>query len=157
MDDKAKDLLENSRLYTKVIAGRLRRDYPNAFRDVNSIERFEFFSTIAQVFLTCIRLYFEVGEELRTPLEITVKGCIDDWYFEGMNAYDDVKQFVTKNIIKEPDRGKRSLLLYELVASWTIKRTMHDSTEPPIELNDILASLSTYFIDGSVGYWKSEV
>ena len=152
LQEKAENLVDTCRTLLGILQPTLYRSYPELLT-LSDDTKVTFFGTIAFVCTACVRLHFDTDEKDRTPLELIVQNQLREWHPDATDEYVNIYNFISKQLVKEPDRAKRGDLLFDLAGIWAVARITNEE-EVKGKSVEIAKTLSNLFLQETSGYWK---
>lgn len=151
LEEKADNLVDSCRTFLGIIQPSYYRQYPELLT-LSDDTKITFYGTIAFAYCACVRLHFDVDEEHRTPLELIVQKQLREWHPEAIAEYESLLKFISQQLLKEPDRGKRGDLLFELAGRWAVLKVTNEDIVKGKGFA-IAKTLADLFLQEISGYW----
>lgn len=152
LKEKAENLVDACRTLLGIQQPTLYRSYPELLT-LSDDTKVTFFGTIAFVCTACVSLHFDVAEKDRTSLELIVQNQLREWHPDAIDEYENIYNFISKQLLKETDRAKRGALLFDLAGIWAVARITNEEAVKGKSV-EIAKTLSNLFLQETSGYWK---
>lgn len=148
--EKAQDAPIALRILIEVIQTRLERDYPQVLL-LPRWAAFVMAGTVAGCVALASRLHFDVPEKDRRPLEMAMRGVLQERFPQSEQVYEDCYRFLTDSLMEIPrlERGKHFFVLLGL---WVLA-AVADRTK--VEKEEWIAGhIAETLQNETIGFWK---
>lgn len=148
--EKAKDAPISFRILMETLKHSLQRENPS----LSQCPRWNDFvmaATVGGCTSLAIRLHFDVDENQRTPLELSMRQVLEERFPDSEVAYVECYRFVTESLgeIPRPERGK---YLFLLIAMWVMGVV---TAGGKIDRQDyIMARIAEFYQNETAGFWN---